>query len=376
MKFFILLFFVFSTTAKEIYLEISAKDPDRTSALKTAIEQASWQIIEELLDPAQIETGREQIQKIIAKKSNRYILYTKNKEVLKLGENKFKIPFIIGISEKNLKQILLEEEVFYSKDFQTRILPFVYLEDMYEKEVYGWWIKKRNLNYSDYKKKFYDELQMDLMKHGFYLINPEFARLSYFTNIDVKIPKKRAVKKLSSFFKSHLTMTGFVRVKKIEDHFNVKADLKIHHLESGRVLAEVERTSSFPIKEKTKKSSLSALSIFLEKQKDLAEGLGRQMSALYQTGRMASRLIKITVLNNKFSYSNLSRFKRELVAQVKVLEGLKEHIIRSQAVVYLAEAKVSAQKTAEQITRARFSRFNVDVKNYNSQGIILNVYPK
>ena len=69
------------------------------------------------MESSRIKEKKQEIDRIIAQKSNRYILYTKTGTKIQKEGKSFVIPVTIGFSTENLKHILMEEEIFYSQFF-------------------------------------------------------------------------------------------------------------------------------------------------------------------------------------------------------------------------------------------------------------------
>ena len=336
-----------------------------------------------------MEEKKQEISRIIAQKSNRYILYTKKGvKRQKEGTKSFVIPITIGFSAENLKHILVEEEVFYSNSFHTRILPVILLEDRVDRELYGWWVNSHRVEklaiWQSNMNSFYNQLQSELMPYGFYLMNPEFAGFRYFIpeKLQFKFLKKKSVFNLAEYLSTHLVLIGSIRIKEIDDEsiFGVKADLTVYHAKSGRVLAEIERTETVTLSKDSKdteqgdqyKHSHQIFSAFLKKQKGFFKGLGMQMGALYKTGQMSSNLLKVTV-QGELSYRHFENFKNQLISKIISIKDLKENIIRSGSMTYLASTSNSITEIASLILKAKFSGFDVEVKSESKREITLDV---
>ena len=383
MKFIYIIFlFSFSTFGNEIVIDIEVEQKNTKGVVERAVKQLSYELINDILDPSRVEEKKKKINRIINQKSNRYILYTKKGTVhQKKDSSNFIIPVTLGFSEENLRHILLEEEIFYSDSFHTRILPLIVLEDRVERKSYGWWFNQtEELVWQKSMSNLYNQLQSELMAYGFYLVNPEFAGFQGFIpkKLQARLPKKRLIFDLAKYFNTHLVLTGSVRIKEMDDEsiFNVKADFIVYHTKSGRVLAEIERVETVNLSEnhseyKNNKSS-QVFSTFLKRQKGFSKGLGMQLGALYRTGQISSNLLKITI-HGKLAYRHFENFKKQLIAKVAPIKDLKENIIRSNGITYLANTNDNTVKIIPLILKAKFSGFNVKVKTHNRREIKLNV---
>ena len=117
---------------------------------------------------------------------------------------------------------------------------------------------------------------------------------------------------------------------------------------------------------------MQIFSIFLKRQKGFSKGLGMQLGALYRTGQMSSNLLKITV-HGQLTYRHFENFKKQLIAKITPIKDLKENIIRSNTITYLANTNDNSAKITPLILRAKFSGFNVKIKTHNRREIELNV---
>ena len=247
---YIILLFSFPAFGNEVVIDIEVKQANAKGVVEKAIKQLSYKLINGILDPSRVEEKKQKINKIIAQKSNRYILYTKKGAFYqKKDSSSFVIPITLGFSEENLQHILLEEEILYSDSFHIRILPFIFLEDRVGRENYGWWFNQSGkLVWQRSMSSFYNQLQSELMSYGFYLVNPEFAGFQNFIpkKLQARLPKKKLIFDLAKHLNTHLVLTGSVRIKEMDNEsiFNVKADLIVYHAKSGRILAEIERVET------------------------------------------------------------------------------------------------------------------------------------
>ena len=374
--------FVFSFVARggELILEIEQDSPDVEKAVQNAMNQVSAELMEKFIEPSKLKERKKQIQKIISTSSNRYILYTKTSTPTHKADSSYVIPVTIGFSEENLKKILLEEDLFYPGTSQLRVLPMVFFENLMDKEHYGWWMrgKSKSIDMKEQMNSFYNQIQSTMMSYGFFLINPEFAGSFYFVPDDLlfKRPIKKNIFKLARFFKSHLVMTGSIKVREsdIKSMVNVKVDLVVYHTDSGRLLAEVERFKKIKIEENGEKN-VKPLMIFLKENKDFAKGLGTQLKSIYETGQMASHLFSV-IIQGEMSYKDSHKFKQLLISKVTDITALQENVIKSDSVTYIAHIKGSYKKVVKEIKDVVFPGFYVRVSHVKKNEVVLKVVPK
>ena len=378
--FFILFIFSFVSWGGELILEIEQDSSDVEKAVKNAVRQVSTELMEKFIEPSKLKERKKQIQKIISTSSNRYILYTKTSTPEHKADSSYVISVTIGFSEENLKKILLEEDLFYPGTSQLRILPMVFFENVIDKEHYGWWMRGKNqsIDRKEQMSLFYNQIQSTMMSYGFFLINPEFAGSFYFVpdKLLFKRPIKKNIFNLARFFKSHLVMTGSIKVREsdIKSVINVKVDLTVYHTDSGRLLAEVERFKKIKIEENEEKD-VKPFNRFLRENKGFAKGLGAQLKSIYETGQMASHVFSVTV-QGEMSYRDSHKFKKLLISKITDITTLQENIVKSDATTYIAHIKGSYKKVVEEIENTIFPGFYVRVSRAKKKEVVLKVTPK
>ncbi len=347
-------------------------------AVQQAVRDLSLDLMERFIEPSKLKAQKTRIQKIISTYSNRYILYTQTSPPAKKEDGSSVITVTIGFSEKNLKQILLQEDLFYSGVSHLRVFPLILFEDFVRGESHAWWIKEDDPP-SDFMKSqisgFYDQVQETFMSYGFFLINPERAGSAWFIpeNLRFESPKKRYVFDLARFFQSYLVMTGSVKVREsdMESILNLKMELTVYHAKSGRTLASSERFEKIQVDEK-KPENTRPLSLFLKKNPHFAKSLAAQLKSIYETGQLSANVFRLIVRGN-LSYSAFDRFQKLLSKQIQDIRNLKEHIIRSHSVTYIMNAASDLKSLSEKIKTADFAGFRVQVYRISTNEIILKV---
>ncbi len=375
----ILLFFLlfgFFVHAEQSSVEVILDKPDVKEAIQLAVNQVSFELMGKFIAPTKLEEQKKALQKVISTYSNRYILYTKTSKPKKQKDNSFLINVTVGFSEANLKKILLAENLFYSSSFNLRILPVILFEDRVEREAYSWLVNRNN-NLEFIKEKaglFYNKMQDKLLSYGFYLMNPEFANLKSFVpeELRLKRPKKKDIFELARFFKSHLVLIGVVKLRESarESVFNLKIDMDIYHTETGRLLAEMERSEKINLQ--SDEQPFSALSVFLSRNKNFVKGLGVQLKSIYEMGQMSANVLKITVYGIP-SYEERNKFKKRLLSKISSIKNLQEHIIRWGSITYIVHTTASIDEIERKLEKISFLDFSIRDLNQRKNEIILKV---
>ena len=366
--------FVFSA---ETVLNMEQSAPDRAKAVQAGIEQLSMNMMEQFIEPSKLKAQKKQIQKIISTYSNRYILYTKTGTPVKKGPQSFVLPVTIGFSEENFKKILLAEDLFYSGSSHLRILPLILFENKVQKASYGWWRKQKEPPSARRQEMslFYSHIQNAFLPYHFFVIHPEFSASRYFVPKAV-LSKRLSEKKkfqLARILRSHLIMTGSITLKEsdVESILNMKVHLAVHNVDSGRLLAEVERFEKIPIEPDTKKTT-DIIDRFLKKDTGFAKSLGSQLQLIYEEGRLSSHALQITLQGPLLS-KDLKHFQKQLKTHVPSITNLQEHIISQRALTYIVSADLNAEEVMTQIKSAQWDGFDVQVVRVKKNNIILKV---
>lgn len=396
--------------AQEVTVQVRLNTANVKKATQAAIQDVSMEIMERLIEPAKLKAQKKQIQKLILTRYNRYIIYTKTSVSQAISSKKdmasvitpspgikvicpdapsqsclvpvekdyFVISVTIGFSEQNLKKILLEEDLFYSGVFNQRILPLVFFDDSVNRRSYGWWMKKnKNFNSAIHSamKLFYNQIQDELMSYGFYLVNPEFTGSVHFIPKQLKFNryKKRNIFAVANFFQAPLVLTGLVKISESsqEGILNLKIQLGVYHTKSGRLLAEVEQLEKLSNLGDSNTVFHTWLAV-LKTRHRFIKGLSLQLQSLYESGRISSELVSITI-NGYLTYQQFNKFQKQLVSQISSIQGLQENLIRHRSITFRAHTTGSVEAVAKEIKNNIFSQFTVSVSRIRKNEIILSV---
>ncbi len=367
----------------ETVLNMEQSTPDREKAVQAGIERLSMDMMERFIEPSKLKAQKKQIQKIISTYSNRYILYTKTGAPVKKGPQSFVLPVTIGFSEENLKKILLAEDLFYSGSSHLRILPLVLFEDKVQKARYGWWRKQKEAPPATLRQEMsllHSHIQNAFLPYHFFVIHPEFSASRYFVPkalLSNRLSKKEKFQ-LAGIFESHLIMMGAVTVREsdVEGILNVQLSLTVHNVDSGRLLAEVDRFEKIPLELKPEPDTKEPIMArFLKKDTGFAKSLGSQLQLIYEEGRLSSHALKIT-LQGPLRSKDLEHFKKQLKARVPAISDLQEHITSQRALTYIVSASLSGKEVQAQLKSAQWDGFDVRVARMKKNNIILKVSPK
>ena len=338
---------------EEVQIDISSAQPDTKKATLQATEQVRQQLFENLTRAMGSGEQKQRIQARVSELSDRYILYTKTRPPEQQADGTFLIPVTVGFSEKNLRQILLKEGLFYEGHSPFRILPLVVFKNHPEGLSYRWWGKQSSPEGLDPRgfDIFYNHLQNQMLGFGFYTLHPEGMHLRDFIPGDMWFdkPKKKSVFGLARFFNSDLVLTGTVQVKDtgVEGTSHLILDFSVYHTQTGRKLSQLKQwgrlsfaKGTFPGGEKEADSVCrlyQSVDLFLKQNPRFLQSVGEGLKSLYESGALDTYLLKITV-QARMSYQNLKKFKARLVAEVPALSHLREHVVKSRSVTFFAQS--------------------------------------
>ena len=270
---------------------------------------------------------------------------------------------------------MLSEDLFYSGSSHLRIWPFILFEDKVNGQSYGWWRRQKEpyaVSMSRNISALYSHIQAQFLPYHFFVINPELAGSRYFIPPSWRSSKmsKKEMFRLARFFQSRMVLIGTwtVRESDVESILNMKVEMAIYNADNGRRLAEVERFEKWPVET----NPVNLVEVFLKRDLGFAKSLGSQLQLIYEEGRLSSHALKIT-LKGPLMPKDLKLFKKKLISQVKGVIDLKEHIIGQSSLTYLASARGDEEVILNQVKRARFAGFNVDVSRLKNKEIILKV---
>ena len=166
------------TLVKEIYLDTD----NRTHARLQAINEISRTLVKEMTGEDKYNKEKQKIEDSIIKKQNRYILSTSTSSPVLQESGEFLFQVTIRVSKANLKNLLLEHNLFYDSQDSLCVFPFISFQSDVSKTLknYSWWLGGSNTGQTFLRKLaalFFDRLSEKLISTGFYVIDPVFQNL-------------------------------------------------------------------------------------------------------------------------------------------------------------------------------------------------------
>ena len=381
---------------QEVYQDTNNKQ----LAQKTALDTISKQLVIEALGESKYQQEQQKIKNDILKNKNRYILsVSSTSPVFKEDSKAFFSQVTVKVSKSNLKQLLLEHNLFYRDKSSFCVLPVLSLSfDMFgEKSQYHWWLKKQSLTNQDLKplaNLFFDLLTEELIKKGFYVLNPVFQKILKGSPLGV-LPKKqnpsaKSFSSLAKFYACDIILLGsvdfgpllsqdmvglFFKKTNKNTEFWAQFTFKVYNIQTKEFLLSLKKKFPFLVSSKELKKDLL---LFLKKQlllnsKEVLGSLSYQLASYQQQGSLDLNRLKISI-QGPLNYIEKDQLKTALLNKISSLSKMEVSLLTSSRVVYLAESSKTASQIAQHIKKTSFPGFVVQVKGSKKKE--LEIYAK
>ena len=193
-------------------IEVVMDNNHPKGAMDKALENVVHSLVNTYVPVSQRQKKGVKIKNKILSQSFRFILSSRVVSSTLL-EEKGLHRFIIQAkySLPNFRKVLLNQGLFYPKQFSIRILPLLVFEDVEARLTYGWWRGEKAPYFEHERRLFFNSLQTQLLEKGFFLINPQFIHLSKVLPRDrqFKTLSKKVVSRLAKDLGVDLVMTGY-----------------------------------------------------------------------------------------------------------------------------------------------------------------------
>ena len=155
----------------------------------------------------------------------------------------------LGISIKNLEQLLIEHNLLFNSKGSLCILPIIsFTIALNKRETYSWWLEEEESGLSKkLAKNFYKKLSFYSVKSGFYGMDPVFSRLNK-TQLFQK-GKTIRVKDITDFFDCHIVLSGKIflkegrETKSLENYIAFKA----FNIQTKRIFFKIRKKILVPV---------------------------------------------------------------------------------------------------------------------------------
>lgn len=330
--------------------------PDvKQEAFRVAIEEISLKLMTESVGAEVMEKQSVKIKQILSK-SEKYILFIKGSSPEQVG-GQILVKVEMKIALDNLDALLRESGLVLSSGQMVSVLPLTeWLDECGDKPISGaWWnaevtpdvnqawqrfskilsLKGRSRNI-----KFVDSAQIDKMA-------PAYRKLDLSRDEQIGA---------AGNFDSTLIIAGKIQLGRGAASAPVR--LTFVQAKSGKELSEMN-LSLGPAKD------CEVL------QAKIADAILDQIKTIQTSGRLNLNGIRL-IVNGRLSYSELERFRKELLDQVHEIKFLKDRMYGPDQVIFEAETSKSASDLISVIRKVRFSSLRLDFQE-SPGAIVLNI---
>lgn len=379
--YFILFFLTpFVLAIKEVRLDITTEKKDKRAAIRQAVNQASREFVETFLGQDKYQKDQKTITEKIIKNQNRYIVFSKSSPFKVGDDGRFQTTVTLGISEENLKSLLLEHNLFYESLASLCVLPVISfsLERDKEKEIYSWWFSEKGSRLAaTLSADFFDALSSHVIDSGFYGLDPVFSRLqeSVPDFVFSRQEKISNIKSLAEFLKCHIVLSGRVSLKENKKTGALISyfEFKVFNVQTHQVLFKMRKKILVPGKRGIPLSDSNLKKAFSEVSRRILSSISHQLSAYRAKGALdLSRLF--LAIQGPLTYFQREAFEKFLVRHVASIKSLQKRYMASGKTVYEMESDKSIAQLSDIVKTSAPPGYHIKVIAYNKKQ--LEIYVK
>ncbi len=378
-------FFIFfsfhsvSQNVERMEVEIITDEINRRLITEKALEDVSRNFVKNFLGEDKFNNEKYKIEKNIIKNNDRYILFTKIGKSIEQKDGTYLTKVSLGLSRDNLQSLLVEHNLFYASQGASCVLPIVMFKTNIKKkeDKYKWWKqpfrKKENLT-QRLAKVFYSSLNQELIKNGFYSIDPIFSR-TYESTPKVFLPNGNRTKhfmNLSKFLTCDIILSGTVQVLKNQKDTSYLTGLSftVFNIKTKQKLFQFDKNIKF-----TGSSDMVVLEQrFESKLLDVFNSITFQLSFYKDRGSLDLNRVIVSVQGPLNLYQK-EKLKEYLLQNISSIKGLQERLLASNQITYEAEISNGVSNLVTDIKKKSKNKFfNIQINGYNKQR--LNIYAK
>ena len=386
------------TIVKEVHLDTDS----RQLAQKKAVSEISVELIRAMLGEKRFQAEQEKIKKSIIKNQNRYILSIRSSKPELKDKGGFLSTVSVKVSKDNLKQLLLENNLFYQSQGSFCVLPVVsfvsYLKG--EKKVWSWWKGHQNETalLEQAGVDFFDQLSQRLIQNSFYPLNPVFQKM-YEGTPSVFLPKEgsrvRNFKPLAEFYTCDIILSGHIQfgegssvssslgLDSLVSFFrNTKKEVEssgfsqqfihfffhVFNIQTHRVLFKIEK--QFALSSDFSNQLNQEMNIHLS---HVLDSFIYQLSFYQDKGALELNRLMLSV-QGPLTYLEKERLKKSLIQNTASLKNLEERFLTSSRIVYEAESSKGIKALTQELKQLSLPHFDIQVKGYKKNTV--EIYAK
>ncbi len=366
--------------------EISLKTDDKALAQKSALDEISQELVKEMVGADKYQKEKQKIVKYIIKGRNRYILSVQISSGVLQDDGAFSFTVTAQVSRENLKNLLLNHNLFYTSEGSFCLLPAISFSSYFEekKKSYSWFKKKSSETADPLLKQmataFFKLLSGELIKQGFYVLDPVFQRIDEGAPSFVlpkKVTRAKHFASLSEFYNCDLILLGHIQTGSSADligqgslssSYQTQFSFNVFNIKTRQFLFKLKK--QFPFSPALMKDPVKEL---LLRSKDVLNSLSYQL-AFYQEEGVLELNRMIISIQGALTYAEAERLKKALVENISGIQSLEERFLSSGRWLYLAESSKSMTSIIKELKKARLPGFAIQVKGFKKRK--MEIYAK
>ena len=378
---------------EEKTIEVYSETNTAQKVIRNLEKQLTEDLLLDILGTASIQNLQGSLQNKILPQSRKFILSSQilktqpveealSKEQLKtLKENQKFISLIrVRFSTDTLKQILIDENLYYLDKGSNRLLVLIEFEDGIHKTKYRWWSSRGwsskgwSSDIQDIDPQFledvdsvYSKIQSGFLKNGFFATNPVFGQFYHY------LPKKysslnvETAAELAKKFEAQLFIMGKVKLSSLFKRENqVIWDIAVYNANSLRQVAFYK--SRFKVAE-------DSFSILSQRPIEWVNEVALKINSLYQTGILSTHLFKVDLVGD-LSVLERKKLRKKLVDQVQSIENLTVSVIEGDRVQYEADVDGDYKKVVQEVSQLKLPKYRLVPVVEDNNFIVIQVQCK
>lgn len=378
------------TVTKEVHLKTDSKQ----LAQKSALDELSREVVIDMIGEDKYNEEKSKIEKSILKNRNRYILSTRASKPVSQDNGDFSFMVTATVSKDNLKKLLLDNNLFYSSKGSFCLIPVVSFSTHFQskEKTYSWWLASSGDKIDPVLQKmavsFFDLLSQELIKQGFYLLNPIFQRMNEGTPSSVLPGRRSRVRDfvpLSEFYTCDIILSGHIQsgnltsqrssiLSHLFSSFSNKSSelvssfqyftnfsFRVFNIRTRQFLFKLSKR--FPFSSSDQQNPEKEMLLNLN---NILDSFIYQLSSYQEEGSLGLNRMTVSV-QGPLSYAEKEQLKKALIKNISGIQNLQERMLSSSRVVYEADSSSDIRSLAKQLRAVSLRRFVIQVKGYRKQ---------
>ena len=358
----------------ETYQKTIDLDTDnKKQAQKIALNQASRELIIQMLGQKEYSKKKSQIEKKIIKNKNRYVLSISSSSGELQDTGKFRFSVTIKISKNNLRDLLKSSSVVKVSRSSYCIIPLITFSSELEeknKQTWFWWKLEQSSeeSFSTQKKlaeTFFRTLSRDFTKLGFYFIDPVFQKTVQAVPESLLPKRSKKMKHFNSlvhFYSCDIILSGSIDIEK-----NVGknlSSLNTNHLLKVMIRAFNQKTkeSLFELNREFSLGNKDSLQKTMDlKSQEVIESLIYRFSFYKERGSLGLDRLMLA-LQGPLSYSEKEKFITQIMQKVNGLKNIQIVYLSSQRAIYKSDISNSLDEILKDLKKIKLKDFTFQVR--------------